>query len=73
MHGKGVAVEGLDNTFGERSFENIGAWVVGRNSSVPDLGVCSYPSRTKATSDGRRINFEYVIIAHIINATAEDA
>ncbi|MDP9065433.1 MAG: dihydrofolate reductase family protein [Pseudomonadota bacterium] len=38
MHGDGDGVEGVDNTFGERSFENIGAWIMGRNMFGPIRG-----------------------------------
>lgn len=39
MHGSSEGgVEGVDNTFGERSFENIGAWIMGRNMFGPIRG-----------------------------------
>lgn len=38
MHGNGGGVEGIDNSFGERSFENIGAWIMGRNMFGPIRG-----------------------------------
>lgn len=38
MHGAGGGVEGVDNTFGERSFENVGAWIMGRNMFGPIRG-----------------------------------
>jgi len=38
MHGGGDGVEGVDNTFGERSFENLGAWIMGRNMFGPIRG-----------------------------------
>ncbi|MGZ3691509.1 MAG: dihydrofolate reductase family protein [Pseudobdellovibrio sp.] len=40
MHGAGSnsGVEGVDNTFGERSFENVGAWIMGRNMFGPVRG-----------------------------------
>ena len=38
LHGDGGGVEGVDNTFGERSFENIGAWIMGRNMFGPIRG-----------------------------------
>lgn len=39
MHGGGTGVEDIDNTFAERSFENIGAWIMGRNMFSPFRGV----------------------------------
>jgi len=40
MHGDGEAegVEGVDNAFAERSFENLGAWILGRNMFGPGRG-----------------------------------
>lgn len=38
MHGDGNGVEGVDNKFAERSFENIGAWIMGRNMFGPIRG-----------------------------------
>lgn len=38
IHGGGGGVEGVDNAFGERSFENIGAWIMGRNMFGPIRG-----------------------------------
>lgn len=38
MHGDGVGVEDVDNTFAERSFENVGAWIIGRNMFGPIRG-----------------------------------
>ena len=38
MGGKDGGREGLDNDFAERSFENIGAWIMGRNMFGPVRG-----------------------------------
>jgi len=38
MHGKGGGVTGVDNDFAERGFENIGAWIMGRNMFGPVRG-----------------------------------
>ncbi len=38
MHGGGDGVEDIDNSFGERSFENVGAWIMGRNMFGPIRG-----------------------------------
>lgn len=39
MHGSGEGgVEGIDNTYSERSFENVGAWIMGRNMFGPIRG-----------------------------------
>ncbi|TXI89912.1 MAG: dihydrofolate reductase [Cupriavidus sp.] len=40
MHGggDGGGVDGIDNSFGERSFENVGAWIMGRNMFGPIRG-----------------------------------
>ena len=38
MYGKGDGVEGIDNDFAEKSFENIGAWIMGRNMFGPIRG-----------------------------------
>lgn len=38
FHGDGGGVEGIDNSFGERSFENVGAWIMGRNMFGPIRG-----------------------------------
>jgi dihydrofolate reductase len=40
MHGQsGGGNMGIDNDFGERSFENVGAWILGRNMFGPVRGV----------------------------------
>jgi dihydrofolate reductase len=39
MYGKGDGTEGVDNDFAERSFENIGAWIMGRNMFGPIRGL----------------------------------
>jgi dihydrofolate reductase len=38
MTGKDGGSEGVDNTFAERSFENTGAWIMGRNMFGPVRG-----------------------------------
>lgn len=38
MYGKGGGTEGVDNDFAEKSFENIGAWIMGRNMFGPIRG-----------------------------------
>jgi dihydrofolate reductase len=38
MYGKEVGTEGIDNDFAEKSFENIGAWIMGRNMFGPIRG-----------------------------------
>lgn len=38
MHGGGGGVDDVDNTFAERGFENIGAWIMGRNMFGPIRG-----------------------------------
>ena len=38
MHGGVDGIEGVDNSFGERSFENVGAWIMGRNMFGPLRG-----------------------------------
>lgn len=38
MYGKGKGTEGTDNDFAERSFENIGGWIMGRNMFGPVRG-----------------------------------
>lgn len=38
MYGAGEGTEGTDNDFAERSFENIGAWIMGRNMFGPIRG-----------------------------------
>jgi dihydrofolate reductase len=38
MYGKGDGTEGTDNDFAERSFENLGAWIMGRNMFGPVRG-----------------------------------
>jgi dihydrofolate reductase len=38
MTGNGGGVEDTNNTFAERSFENVGAWVLGRNMFGPVRG-----------------------------------
>lgn len=42
IHGQGDGTTGLDNEFAERSFENIGAWIMGRNMFGPVRG--SWPN-----------------------------
>ncbi len=37
-HGEGGGVTGVDNDFAERGFENIGAWIMGRNMFGPVRG-----------------------------------
>jgi dihydrofolate reductase len=38
MHGRGGGTTGADNQFAERSFQNIGAWIMGRNMFGPIRG-----------------------------------
>jgi len=38
MHGKGGGETGVDNDFAARGFENIGAWIIGRNMFGPVRG-----------------------------------
>jgi dihydrofolate reductase len=38
MHGQTGGVQGVDNDFALRSFENIGAWILGRNMFGPVRG-----------------------------------
>lgn len=38
MHGGGDGAEGIDNSFAMRGFENIGAWIMGRNMFGPIRG-----------------------------------
>lgn len=38
MYGKGDGTEGVDNDFAERSFDNLGAWIMGRNMFGPVRG-----------------------------------
>lgn len=38
LYGKGDGTEGVDNDFAERSFENLGAWIMGRNMFGPIRG-----------------------------------
>ena len=38
MHGGQEGVTGTDNDFAERSFENVGAWIMGRNMFGPIRG-----------------------------------
>ncbi len=38
LYGKGDGTEGSDNDFAERSFENLGAWIMGRNMFGPIRG-----------------------------------
>lgn len=38
MYGDGNGVENVDNSFAERSFENVGAWILGRNMFGPIRG-----------------------------------
>lgn len=38
MHGQSGGIGGIDNDFAARSFENIGAWILGRNMFGPVRG-----------------------------------
>ena len=38
MHGGGDGTKGVDNDFGLQSFENVGAWILGRNMFGPVRG-----------------------------------
>lgn len=38
LYGKGEGTQGVDNDFAERSFENLGAWIMGRNMFGPVRG-----------------------------------
>ena len=38
IHGKGGGTRGIDNDFAEQSFENVGAWILGRNMFGPVRG-----------------------------------
>jgi dihydrofolate reductase len=38
MHGQGKGESGVDNAMAEKSFENVGAWILGRNMFGPIRG-----------------------------------
>ena len=38
MHGEGGGTTGIDNDFAAKSFENVGAWILGRNMFGPVRG-----------------------------------
>jgi dihydrofolate reductase len=38
LYGKGEGTKGIDNEFAERSFDNLGAWIMGRNMFGPIRG-----------------------------------
>ena len=38
MYGKGEGTTGVDNDFAERGFQNVGAWILGRNMFGPVRG-----------------------------------
>jgi dihydrofolate reductase len=38
MHGQGAGTTGIDNDFAAQSFENVGAWILGRNMFGPVRG-----------------------------------
>lgn len=38
IHGKGGGVQGIDNDIAAQSFENVGAWILGRNMFGPMRG-----------------------------------
>lgn len=38
LYGKGDGTEGTDNEFAEKSFDNLGAWIMGRNMFGPVRG-----------------------------------
>jgi dihydrofolate reductase len=38
MHGKGGGSTGVDDEFARRGFENVGAWILGRNMFAPSRG-----------------------------------
>ncbi len=38
MHGSGVGRQGVDNDFAAQSFQNVGAWILGRNMFGPIRG-----------------------------------
>jgi len=38
MHGEGVGTKGIDNEIAAQSFENVGAWILGRNMFGPIRG-----------------------------------
>lgn len=38
LYGKGEGTAGVDNDFAEKSFENVGAWIMGRNMFGPIRG-----------------------------------
>ncbi len=38
MHGEDGGSKGIDNDFADRSFENVGAWMLGRNMFGPVRG-----------------------------------
>ena len=35
IHGKGAGAKGIDDDFAARGFENLGAWIMGRNMFGP--------------------------------------
>jgi dihydrofolate reductase len=45
MHGQSGGTKGIDNDFAARSFENVGAWILGRNMFGPVHGPWSTPAQ----------------------------
>jgi dihydrofolate reductase len=48
MHGKDGGETGVDNSIAEHGFDNLGAWILGRNM----FGRCAGHGRTKAGKAG---------------------
>jgi dihydrofolate reductase len=45
MHGQSGGTTGIDNDFAAQSFENVGAWILGRNMFGPVRGPWSTPAQ----------------------------
>ena len=45
MHGQSGGTKGIDNDFAAQSFENVGAWILGRNMFGPVRGPWSTPAQ----------------------------
>ena len=45
MHGESGGTKGVDNDFAAQSFENVGAWILGRNMFGPVRGPWSTPAQ----------------------------
>jgi dihydrofolate reductase len=73
MHGKGAGTAGVDDDFAARSFENVGAWILGRNMFGPVRGPWPDESWKGWWGENPPYHTSVFVLTHHARATVEMA